>query len=370
MPQTTALPRPATAPARHDALDRLRGAALVMMLVHHLVEWLTGDARAVLPGWPSFAVTDVAAVAFFVAAGASMALFVASRRHRVVSRGRVAAQVLRRYGLLVPIGVALDWLLWRDPSMFGVLEALGLAVVLGAAVAALVPARWLPVAALATLVAGMTAEWLAGGHTAWVAREVVAGKFPLVTYVGFVVVGAAVVRAGRHVDRRWTAVAAAVGAAGTLALAVGGVAPDRYPGGVRFVLPGLAGTAIVFALAQIRWWPGPAAVLDRVVRRAAAHTLGIFVAHYAIYGLLRDRGLLGDVRGAVAVPAAVAVTATICLLAPRVPRPPWSLRTGRLRRPPTADGAAAPHAPASRPGHSSAANMAASSAGGASSSWS
>jgi hypothetical protein len=147
------------------------------------------------------------------------------------------------------------------------------------------------------------------------------------------------------------------------------VAPDRYPGGVPFVLPGLAGTAIVFALAQVPW-PGPAAVLDRVVRRAAAHTLGIFVAHYAIYGLLRDRGLLGDVRGAVAVPAAVAVTVTICLLAPRVPRLPWSVRTGRLLRPPSADGAAVREPPASRPGHSSAANMAASSAGGASSSWS
>jgi hypothetical protein len=365
MPETTTPPRPSTAPARHDALDRLRGAALVMMLVHHLVDWLTRDARAVLPGWPSFAVTDVAAVAFFLAAGASMALFVASRRQRGVPRGRVAAQVLRRYGLLVPIGMALGWLLWRNPFMFGVLEALGLAVVLGAAVVALVPARWLPGAAVATLVAGMTAEWLAGGHTGWVAREVIAGKFPLVTYVGFVAVGAAVVRTGRHVDRRWAAMAAAVGAAGTLALVVAGVAPDRYPGGVPFVLPGLAGTAILFALAQVPW-PGPAAVLDRVVRRAAAHTLGIFVAHYAIYALLRDLGLLGDVRGAVAVPAAVAVTVTICLMAPRMPRPPWSLRTGRLRRP-----AAAGEAPATPPGpHISAANMAASSAGGASSSWS
>lgn len=365
MPETTTLPRPSTAPARHDALDRLRGAALVMMLVHHLIDWLTRDARAVLPGWPSFAVTDVAAVAFFVAAGASMALFVASRRHRGVSRGRVAAQVLRRYGLLVPIGVALDWLLWRDPFMFGVLEALGLAVVLGAAVVALVPDRWLPVAAVAALLAGMTAEWLAGGNAAWVAQEVIAGKFPLVTYVGFVVVGAAVVRSGRHVDRRWTAVAASLGTAGTLALAVAGVTPDRYPGGVSFVLPGLAGTAIVFALAQVPWWPGPAAVLDRVVRRAAAHTLGIFVAHYAIYGILRNRGLLGDVGGPMAVPAAVALTVTICLLAPRVPRPPWSLRTGRLRRPQAGDARASPPGP-----HSSEANMAASSAGGASSSWS
>jgi uncharacterized membrane protein len=163
MPKTIGPPRPSTAPARHDALDRLRGAALVMMLVHHLVDWLTRDARAVLPGWPSFAVTDVAAVAFFLAAGASMALFVASRRQRGMPRGRVAAQVLRRYGLLVPIGLALDWLLWRNLFMFGVQEALGLAVVLGAAVVALVPDRWLPVAAVATLVAGIPPSGWPGG---------------------------------------------------------------------------------------------------------------------------------------------------------------------------------------------------------------
>ena len=32
------------------ALDRLRGLALVAMVVHHMTEWLTGDARAILPG--------------------------------------------------------------------------------------------------------------------------------------------------------------------------------------------------------------------------------------------------------------------------------------------------------------------------------
>ncbi len=34
------------------------------MLVHHLVDWYGGDARRVIPGWPQFAVTDVAAPAF------------------------------------------------------------------------------------------------------------------------------------------------------------------------------------------------------------------------------------------------------------------------------------------------------------------
>src|ERR687892_1379044 len=81
---TPAPARPAS--ARLIALDRLRGLALVAMVVHHLTEWLTGDARAVLPGWRSFTVTDVAAPAFFVAAGASASLFAAGPRRRRGSR--------------------------------------------------------------------------------------------------------------------------------------------------------------------------------------------------------------------------------------------------------------------------------------------
>jgi len=312
---------------RSAALDRLRGAALVAMLVHHLTEWLTGDARAVLPGWDGFVVTDVAAIAFFVAAGASMALFVASRRGRGMARWRVSAQVLRRYGLLVPIGLALDWVLWRNPAMFGVLEALGACVVLGAAVVAIVPDRWLPAAAALTVVGGVAVERLVSGSGAWIAREVLAGKFPLLTYLGFVLIGAAAARAGWYRDRRWVAAVALGLTASTVVMVVAGIEPDRYPGDVRFVLPGLAGTAIAYAAAQAPWqrWLAP---LDRVVRRAAAHTLGIFVAHYVVYGALRQAGLLGDVPGAAAVPIAVAVTVFACLIAPRVPQLPWSLRTG------------------------------------------
>jgi peptidoglycan/LPS O-acetylase OafA/YrhL len=314
--------------ARAEALDRLRGIALVAMLVHHLVDWTTGDAREVLPGWRAFSVTDAAAVAFFVAAGASMALFVSSRRGRGLSRGHVGAQVLRRYGLLVPIGMALDWVLWREPLMCGVLEVLGVAVVLGAAVATVVPARALPVVAAAVVWGGVWSEQAVAGRAGWWSNELVGGKFPLVTYVGFVLVGAAAVRCGWWADRR--KVAAATGAAllVTLALLADGLVPDRYPGDIHFVVPGLAVTIAVYALAQLRWG-AVLAGLDRVVRRAAAHTLGIFLAHYALYAVLRRAGVLGDVPGGVAVPAAVVVTVVLCLVAPRVPQPSWSLRTGR-----------------------------------------
>src|SRR5688572_25320713 len=115
--------------SRDAALDRLRGIALVGMLLHHVIAWLTDtDGRGVIPGWRGFVITDVAATAFFVAAGMSAALLVASRRRRGMPGVRIAGLVLRRYGLLVPLGMGLRWVLGWEPDGFGVLEALGVTV--------------------------------------------------------------------------------------------------------------------------------------------------------------------------------------------------------------------------------------------------
>lgn len=300
------------------------------MLVHHLVGWSTGDARTVLPGWRSFSLTDAAAVAFFVAAGASMALFVSSRLERGTPRLRVAGMVARRYGMLVPVGLALDWVFWRNPRMFGVLEALGLTVVVGAAVAAAVPRRFLPGVAMGTLALGILSERAVEGEHSWLAGEAIGGKFPFVTYLGFALVGVVAVRTGWYRDRRRVAAAAALGILATLGMLADGIVPDRYPGDVHFVVPGLAITVIAFALCQFRW-PAFLGGFDTVLRRAAAHTLGIFLGHYLIYGALRHLDLLGDIEPVVAVPAALGLTAALCLVAPRIPQLPWSLRTGRRR---------------------------------------
>jgi len=319
--------------SRIDALDRLRGAALVGMLVHHFVGWLTGgDARAVIPGWPSFAITDTAAPAFFVAAGMSTALFVASRRRRAVSRPRVGAQILRRYGLLVPLGMGLRWVLWRSPFGFGVLEALGLAVLAAAAIVLIVPRRLAWASAVAMLMVGVLAERASQGQHDWVALQLVGGKFPAVTYVGFVLVGMAVVQSGRYTDRRWVAGAALVAILAVVALLIDGIVPDRYPGDLPFVVPGLAGTILVYALGQYRW-PPLLAPVDRLLRAAAAHTLGIFLFHYALYAALRQAGVNGTVGHVLAVPAAVGLTVALCVIAPFVPQLPWSLRTGRRQHP-------------------------------------
>jgi hypothetical protein len=308
--------------------------ALVAMLLQHVTQWLTGDARAVLPGWRSFSLTDAAAVAFFVAAGASMSLFAASRRRRGMSRRRVAAQVVRRYGMLVPIGLALDWVFWRNPLMVGVLEALGVTVVLGGVVAAMLPRRVLPVVAVAVVGLGIWCERVVEGEPSWLADEAIGGKFPIVTYLGFVLIGVAAVRTGWYASRRRVFAAGSVAVLATLVMLADGIVPARYPGDVPFVIPGLACTTIAFAVSQCRWPAGLGGV-DTVLRRAAAHTLGIFLGHYALYGALRHWHVLGTIDGVVAVPLALAVTAGLCLVAPRVPQLPWSLRAGRRRPPPS-----------------------------------
>jgi hypothetical protein len=327
-----AAPPTTTAPPRDGALDRLRGAALVAMLVHHLTGWLTGiDARDVLPGWPEFALTDVAAPAFFVAAGMSVALFVRSRRRRGLTGGRIVAQIVRRYGLLVPLGIGLRWVLGRSPWGFGVLEALGVTVVAAAVLAALVPVRLRWAVAVAVLIGGMWSTGLVTpGDTALVA-EVVGGKFPVVIYTGFVLVGIAAVSRNAYADRRWVATATLLSLGAAIVMLADGIVPARYPGELPFVIPGLAGTVLVYALGQRRW-PVWAAPLDGLLRPAAAHTLGIFLAHYVLFEALRSQGVNGSMTPAVAVPLAFLITLAFCLVAPRVPTLPWTPRTGRARR--------------------------------------
>jgi hypothetical protein len=338
---TTSSPVPATRPSppapgappgaspsrRLDALDRFRGAALVAMLLHHLCEWLAGDAREVLPGWPDFTLTDIAAPAFFVAAGASCSLLIASRRRRGASAFRIAGVVLRRYGLLVPTGMALGWLLWRQPDAFGVLEALGVTVVAAAVLGSFLPGSLLTVAASAALVAGVLVERDMTGQTDWLAVEFWAGNFPAVTYLGFVLVGMAAVRSGRFVDRRWTTGAALLGVVAMIAMLADGIVPARYPGDIGLVVPGLAGTALVYALCQLDW-PAWLARFDRLLRQAAVHTFGIFLAHYAIYWVLDRTGVLRSVSDLVTVPLAFVAAVALCVAAPHVPQPPWSLRAG------------------------------------------
>lgn len=237
-------------------LDRLRGAALLLMLVHHLTGWFGRDPRRVLPGWDGFAVTAVAV--------------------------RVAP-------------------------------------------------RALPVVAAVTLLAAAAAERAGRDAEAWVAEATLTGTFPLVAYLGFALLGAACAPLLGHARERKAALAVSgIGIAWTIGLVLVGDVPDRYPGDASFLVPGITGTGLLY-LAVTSPRLDDAGRVGSVIRRAGAHTFGIFVGHYAIYLALRETGLLHERPDVVALVAAVVTAVSFTVLAARMPKLPWSPRTGWAR---------------------------------------
>lgn len=323
-------------------LDRLRGAALLLMLVHHLSGWYGDDGRAVVPGWDGFAVTDVAAAAFTVALGASVPLLLASRARRGLGGWRLAGTVLRRYGLLIPIGVALRAAMGFDLGSIGVLETLGVCALITAVLVRLAP-RSLPVVALVTLLAAPAVERAGDGVEPWLAEALLTGTFPLVAYLGFALVGASTAPLLGHARERTAALAASViGVGWTSGLVVLGDAPDRYPGDVSYLVPGLTGTALLY-LAVTSPRLDDAGRVGGIIRRAGAHTFGIFIGHYGVYLALRETVGLHGLSNTAALALAVVTAIAFALIAARMPQLPWSPRTGRVRPRPV------PSAPAGVP---------------------
>ena len=132
--------------------------------------------------------------------------------------------------------------------------------------------------------------------------------------MGFELVGVVSLPTAWYASPRAVFLTTAIALLATLAMLADGTVPTRYPGDVPFVVPGLAVTVLAYAVGQ-GVWPPLLAGVDKVLRRAAAHTLGIFVGHYLVYGFLRRYELMGDISPVVAVPVAVVGTAALCLLA-------------------------------------------------------
>ena len=71
-----------------------------------------------------------------------------------------------------------------------------------------------------------------------------------------------------------------------------------------------------------------------MIPRPIVWAINIVILAYAVYYVLVDRtGLAGTVPGAVALPISLVTAVLLAAVAPRVPQAPWSLRTGRRRRP-------------------------------------
>ena len=303
----------------------------MMMLVHHFTGWLTYRPRDVLPGLPGLAFTDLAAPAFAVTAGASLALFVERSLRKGMDRSELRQQVLRRYGALVPIGMALTLIALSNPFYFGVLDALGWGALATYLVLRFIPStsvRWLVVGAM-FVTSRPAGAFVEGVFTTDYVVNAFAGKFPVLEYAGFAIVGALVAdRLKRWTRRDAVAIAlVAVGVAAVSTLFVG--APDRYPGGLAFVIPGLAGTAVLYAL-MLSWNPPPA--LERALVVSGTRSLGIFVSHYALFVLLRATGLQETLEPVPALLIALALTAGVVIAALLLPPLPFSLRKGSAGR--------------------------------------
>jgi hypothetical protein len=307
-----------------------------MMVVHHFVKWLYhGDAREVLPGWHGFVVTDLAAPAFSVAAGASAILW-ATRRPTPIPT------VVRRYGLLVPLGMLVQYVCTSHvPFDWGVLQALGAGVVISTVVAMIVPSPALVGGlAVAALVGGPLVETLVETMPGRIA-DVLGGPFPAITYLGFALAGATGgLLLGRNPERGRHALAAGGAfAVVTLIMIEAGLPPDRYSGGPAFVIPGLAGTLLLFGVLDrwCSWARGTSARSERSPRPMPSafgnHTLGIFISHYAVFWLLSRWGVSGSMEAETAFAVAFLFVLLFAVLAPRVPKLPWSPRTGWAYRP-------------------------------------
>ena len=129
--EVTQVQSPTPSPARLEALDTLRGLIMVLMALDHASLFVAeqhwsefwglplpdyGDALSLL----TRVVSHLCAPGFFALMGAGMALFVASRRDRGWSEGRIARHFATRGALLVVV----DLLLVLPAFALGSLDAL------------------------------------------------------------------------------------------------------------------------------------------------------------------------------------------------------------------------------------------------------
>lgn len=334
-PRRTARTDPAVAspaPVRWASLDVLRGLALAMMVLHHLLEWTGGNARRRLVGFDGFALTDLAAPAFALGLGA--AAFLVGQQVRPAGERTLrwprAARALRRYGEVLALGLAIDVAVGGGIDGGGVLlslAALGVLVSLLSAAGATHPAAWWVVAACSVVAAVPVVDPGVDG----VLGRLWAGSFSIVVYGTFAAAGAALAAGARGRGEaglpllRVAGLVVAVGSAAYLVvpdrLAPNGLwPPARHPGHLGFTMWGLAGSLVLWAL--VRAALPTSTLLGRGLARAGQRTLSFFGAHYVAKLVLQHTGLQGTLTSWRWTVAAVlaAVGATALAMAPRPTR--------------------------------------------------
>jgi hypothetical protein len=296
--------------SRFDGLDRLKAVALWAMLLHHLLAWTVGDARHLL-GDGQAAVTDLAAPAFAVAAGAGAAIVGRRLRER---DGAGTARVLGRWAVIAAWGVALGVRGDGAVDSVGVLEILavvGVVITVAARWAGPGAAAWAGIAAALTVASLPVIDAAADAGGWWYAA--LGHRFPAVSYVAMGAAGAAVVTALGARERLDRLVVAGAGATVLLAalglLGAGAWPVDRYPSGPAFIVPGVAAAVVTWAAVAAL----PSSALTRGMQRAGQRTLVVYVGHHAVRVVLDAGGWYqtldgpGWIAGVVALTVALAV---------------------------------------------------------------
>lgn len=163
MGEVAARPREqAAATSRIVAIDALRGMALLLMALDHANFFVGAGLQAEayggqlvylqsLPYWLSGLFTNLASPIFFVLGGYSLALYAAAQARRGEPSGKTTRYMLVRAGVIAALDLTICSYFWRgDAPYVHVLTALAAALIMLSGLRYL-PARWLALVALATL---------------------------------------------------------------------------------------------------------------------------------------------------------------------------------------------------------------------------
>ncbi len=186
---------------RQQSIDALRGVGFLLMLVDHCFDWwLSGEYRGAFADTFTEFLGTLAAPIFLILAGLGVAFAAASRRKRGLSRHDILLHFLRRGLWLIAAGYLLNLAVFfvgdnaADIFAVDILHLIGLGIILialieplPALVIAVLSAAWAILGAL-----GGGAFTLPEPFGAWVNGSSGIGYFPLLPWLAYMGLGAAV----------------------------------------------------------------------------------------------------------------------------------------------------------------------------------
>ena len=306
------------APPRLASIDVLRAAAIVVMVVVHFVENLSGaydDGSGRFVGvhdaW--WLPTGFAAPTFALLSGVSYRLWLEGQWRRGVSAATVSRRTLGRGCFLVVLGLVFNVAIWLPEDVFNwdILTFLGCGF-LALDVARRTPTLVVLGTAAAVVAIAPTLRELADYPAFWTSGAfdydftvpdillgwLVTGYFPLVPWLAYPLVGYAI--AGSLLPgscdpdpdgtlppalaRGGAAVLVAVATA-LVAAAPGGRDWTMFPASTAYVLGTLGGVGLALAAAH-RWIDGPGHRSRTLVAWAgplSRHSLSIYLLHHAVH---------------------------------------------------------------------------------------